>query len=400
MNAVLVEAKGNSFRESESIYKKVELNYTRNKKQDHTALLDAAAAAFDYRACRHEYWNPEELSLLWGTPLWDGATADQRIVLNHMFWVAYYSQIISAEIATIWYNQVGAAGLYALEDFRVVCDMLDLETAQERAHIHAFRTVSDAVEAELFGERVFSYRMRGPFTETMVHADTDRFRSWWKTLQLKLFGLIASDNAFLACQYFTVRGLRTLNGKMIQHRLSTWTQKHPDKDNAPVPSKISYYHFMDESFHFNSSTLLAHEVVRCLPPPTWFESTVANLGLRGCQKDHFHMSITVPGIFWYDPACFEPVYRMLRSKVFAMGHEEALEMIRACFTRESEGLDRAVKIHEEAVASYRVYLEKVDYAWKSNKDMTLMARSTLPGWLEAGRREFERFAPRRDPRAG
>ena len=34
--------------------------------------------------------------------------------------------------------------------------MLDLESAQERAHINAFKTISDQVEADL-GERVFSW---------------------------------------------------------------------------------------------------------------------------------------------------------------------------------------------------------------------------------------------------
>ncbi|MFH7029315.1 MAG: hypothetical protein ACHBN1_28960 [Heteroscytonema crispum UTEX LB 1556] len=43
--------------------------------------------------------------------------------------MAYYSQIISAEIATIFFNQISAAGLYAPEDFRLVCDTLDLEFA-------------------------------------------------------------------------------------------------------------------------------------------------------------------------------------------------------------------------------------------------------------------------------
>ena len=46
-------------------------------------------------------------------------------------------------------NQVAAAGLYTLEDFRLVCDNLDLETKQERAHINAFKTVGEAKKGDV-----------------------------------------------------------------------------------------------------------------------------------------------------------------------------------------------------------------------------------------------------------
>ena len=200
--------------------KKIEINHRRNAKQDHTELLDQAASRFNYADCKDAYWNPEEFSLLYGTPLWDQASESQRVILNQLYWVAYYSQIISAEIATIFFNQTSAAGLYGLEDFRSVCDMLDLESAQERAHINSFKVVSDAVEEELFGERCFSYEMRGPYAETMIFPDSNKLKSWWKSLQLRTFGLLSSGNAFVASQYFTVRAMRTLNGKMVQQQLS------------------------------------------------------------------------------------------------------------------------------------------------------------------------------------
>ena len=99
---------------------KIRLNHKRNKKQDQTENIDVEAKRFDYAACRGEYWNPPRFSLLWGTPIWDQASEAQRILLNQLFWVAYYSQIISAEIATIFFNQTSAAGLYGVEDFREV----------------------------------------------------------------------------------------------------------------------------------------------------------------------------------------------------------------------------------------------------------------------------------------
>ncbi len=382
MNTTFNEPKQNTLLENPKVYRKLQINHTRNKQQDHTQLLDEAAAAFKYEDCKDVYWNPEEFSLLYGTPVWSQASQSQKVILNQLYWVAYYSQIISAEIATIFFNQTSAAGLYAQEDFRLVCDMLDLESAQERAHINAFKTVSNEVEAALFGKRIFSYTMRGPFSETMIFADTNTLKRWWKKLQLQTFGLLSSDNTFLACQYFTVRGVRTLNGKLVQHKLSNFYQKHPDQENAPIPAKISYYHFMDESFHFNSSTIISHDVISCLQPPTAFEKLVANLGLRGCQKDHYHFSAVINGIFWYDPALYAAIYQVLRSPIFSMSDIEAKEMMRLSFTQESEGLHRSYQTHTEAMESYKVYLDKLNYVWQSNKQMSLMASNSIPKYLE------------------
>ncbi len=391
MNNLFDEPKENTLLEHEKVCRKLQINYQRNHDQDQTAAIDAAAAAFRYDHCKDEYWNPEEFSLLYGTPLWEQASASQRIVLNHLYWVAYYSQIVSAEIATILFNQTSAAGLYAQEDFRLVCDMLDLESAQERAHINAFRTIGGQVEAALFGKRIFTYLMRGPFTETMIFADTNALKRWWKQIQLKCFGLLSSDNTFLACQYFTVRGVRTLNGKLVQHKLSAYYQKHPDPKNAPIPSQISYYHFLDESFHFNSSTILAHDVVNCLKPPTLFEKTVANLGLKGCQRDHYHFSAAINGIFWYDPALYQAIYEVLRSPIFAMSDREAQEMMVTCFTQESEGLHRSYQTHQEAMASYKVYVDKLNYVWKSNREMSLMGANSLPKYLATQKQAMQKF---------
>lgn len=372
-------------------YRKLQLNYARNQQQDHTALMDKAAQNFHYEDCQDNYWNPEEFSLLYGTSLWEQSSQSQRVILNQLYWVAYYSQIISAEIATIFFNQTSATGLYAHEGFRLVCDMLDLESSQERAHIHAFRTISSQVEQALFEQPIFTYPMRGPFAETMVYPDSNALKTWWKKLQLQYFGLISASNAFLACQYFTVRGVRTLNGKLVQHKLSQYCQKYPALDAAPIPAQISYYHFLDESFHFNSSTILSHDVVNCLAPPTSFESLVANLGLQGCQRDHYHFSVVINGIFWYDPALYSKIYQVLRSPIFGMDQIEAKVMMRRCFTEESEGLHRSYQTHQEAMESYKVYVEKIGYLWKSNREMSGMAANSVSRYLATQQKALQIF---------
>src|SRR5688572_30367519 len=105
---------------------KLELNHRRNRATGSTQQIDQLAEAFDYDECKDSYWNPEQFSLLYATPLWEQSTPAQRVKLNQLYWVAYYSQIISAEIATIFFNQTSAAALYGVEDFRPVCDNLDL----------------------------------------------------------------------------------------------------------------------------------------------------------------------------------------------------------------------------------------------------------------------------------
>jgi hypothetical protein len=370
---------------------RIELALRKSKELDQTANMDLAAKQFDYQVCKDEMWNQEQFSLLWGTWLWDQASPTQRIKLNHLYWVAYYSQIISAEIATIFFNQTSAAALYGVEDFRVVCDTLDLESAQERAHINAFKVISESVESELFGQRIFTYPMRTPFVKTMLFSDLGKIRQWLRTWQLRTYSMISSNSPFIGCQYFTVRGLRTLNGKIIQHQLSRHYTNHPDQDKCPIPSKINYYHFMDESFHFNTSTVISHNVINSLPPPNRFESRVANMTLWGCQKDHYNFSTAINGIFWYDPAMYESIYKVLRSSIFRMDHREALDAMEKTFCRESTGILASAKTHKESIESYRAYLVDFDYISKENKEMKLMSRNNLESHLATNRSEFKKF---------
>lgn len=391
MHPHLAQRQTKSLLDDASAVRKLEFNLRRNAEQDHTALIDDAAKRFRYEDCRNEYWNPERYSLLWGTKVWEQSSTAQRIVLNQLYWVAYYAQIVSAEIATIFLNQVSAAGLYTLEDFRLVCDNLDLETKQERAHINAFKSVSEAVEHALFGERLFTYPMRSLYGNTMVFSDTNAAKDFWRRLQIQAFTLLSSSNAFLGSQYLLVRGLRTLNGKLVQHQLSTYYEQHPDRERVPLPSAISYWHFMDESYHFNTSRLVGLEVPRVLEAPTGFERWVVNRGVQGCQRDHFHFSVVVNGIFWYDPAIFQVIYKLFRSPVFGMEDREALAMMASCFTQDSEGLAASVETHRTAARSYQAFVEPVAWLHKGNREMSLMSANSSARYLACNRRALARF---------
>ncbi|TAL38455.1 MAG: P-aminobenzoate N-oxygenase AurF [Alphaproteobacteria bacterium] len=392
MHKQLAQRQRLSLLDDAATYKKLEFNKKRNLEQDHSAMMDEATARFKFEDCKNEYWNPEEFSLLHGTPLWYGASPSQRIILNQLYWVAYYAQIVSAEIATIYLNQVSAAGLYAHEDFRIVCDSLDLETKQERAHIHAFKTIGEDVEWRLFGERLFTYPMRSLYEQTMVFADSNHAKDYWRKLQIKAFTLLSSSNAFLASQYLLIRGLRTLNGKMIQHQLSLYYSNHPDKERAPIPSAISYYHFMDESFHFNTSKIIGHDIPRSLDPPTAFEKWIVNRGVTGCQRDHYHFSATLRGIFWYEPALFPVLKKMLMSPHFGFNAKDAQEMLKRCFTQENDGIHAAHAMHRTANESYKSYVESITYLDARNRDMAVMGGNSIAAYLERNARALEKEA--------
>jgi hypothetical protein len=371
--------------------KKLKLNFKKNKEQDQTDHLDKCAEDFKFSDCSDKYWNPAELSLLYATPLWNESTEEQKLRLNQLYWVAYYSQIISAEIATIFLNQTASAGLYGLEDFRLVCETLDLESMQERAHIDVFKKISEDVEAELFGDRLFSYSMRPYYNETMIFQNTNRIKAFWKRIQLQAYSLLSSSNAFIGCQYLTVRGLRTLNGKMIQHKLSQFSLDGNNHDELPIPSRVSYHHFLDESYHFNSSNIIGSEVVKSLKKPTAFESFVANLGIKGSLRDHSQFSISVNGIFWYEPALFPTILKLLQTPIFGMDKKEAMQMIERCFCKENEAIHLSFKTHQTAKDSYINYLEQLEYVNKENKMGGAMRHTSIEGYLKQNQKEFERF---------
>jgi hypothetical protein len=389
MNRDLSQRQDQSLLDDARTVRKLESNYTKNREQDQAQNIDAAAQAFNYESCRDQWWNPPEYSLMHGTPLWDQASDSQRLVLNQLYWVAYYSQIISAEIATIVLNQTSAAGLNSYEDFRLVCDTLDLESSQERAHIAAFKKIGEAVEMALFGERMFTYPMRSMYEHTMLFADAGAISRFWRSLQIRAYAMLSSGNAFIGCQYFTVRGIRTLNGKMIQHGLAQVALKAKDRDATPIPSRVSLYHFMDESFHFNSSRILTHDVIHSLRKPTRFESWVANRALTGCQRDHFNVSVAIKGIFWYEPALLPTIERILRSPLFGMSTSEAKQMMWECFAEETDGLRESFRIHDEAVESYKAYLDPLAYVSRDNRTMAIMSRNNVARHLAENRRALK-----------
>src|SRR4051812_36529500 len=100
MNRNLSQKHNICLADDQKTMKRIEMALKRSKELDQSLLMEASSKAFNYEKCKDEMWNPERFSLLYKTWIWDQATPAQKIKLNQLFWVAYYSQIISAEIAT------------------------------------------------------------------------------------------------------------------------------------------------------------------------------------------------------------------------------------------------------------------------------------------------------------
>ncbi len=185
--------------------------------------------------------------------------------------------------------------------------------------------------------------------------------------------------------------MRTLNGKIVQHQLSQYYVNHQDQENAPIPAKVSYHHFLDESYHFNSSTIIGHDIVKCLKKPTQFEKLVTNMAIKGCQKDHFNFNCSVNGIFWYEPAIFSTIFKILKSPIFNLENVEAINMMEQCFCRENQGVNLAFKTHNIARESYQQYLAELDFLTEENRSTNIMKKSTINHYLKENTKRLQVF---------
>lgn len=153
-----------------------------------------------------------------------------------------------------------------MENFAVVCDSLDFESHQERAHINAFKTISEATEREVFGERIFSYPMKNFASETMIFQDTNPF------------GESAGKNSNCTFSPFSLLQMPLLPVSTSQYGVCAPSMAKSSTPAQPVLQKTrrsgqcthtrqdQLSPLLDESYRFNNSTLIGHEVIKSLRP--------------------------------------------------------------------------------------------------------------------------------------
>ncbi len=93
--------------------------------------------------------------------LYEEASLSQRQALNHLYWATQYNQTAATEANAILYNQVTAGVFTAMGGYDTLCDELDLETAQERHHIHAFHSIGYKTKKALLGQSGFNASIQG-----------------------------------------------------------------------------------------------------------------------------------------------------------------------------------------------------------------------------------------------
>lgn len=71
--------------------------------------------------------------------------------------------------------------------------------------------------------------------------------------------------------------------------------------------------------------------------------------------------------------------------------EEAKAMLKDCFTKETEGLHRSFQTHDEAISSYQLYLEPLDFISAQNKTMKIMASNSIEKYLKTQKQALAKF---------
>lgn len=134
-----------------------EITYQNNLDSDYTEKIEALDREFSYINNDDHSWGPPELSLFYGTPLYEVASPSQKRALNHLFWATQYDHVASSESSTILYNQVTSGVFDVIGGYSTLCKTLELETEQERYHVHAFNNISYKTKQALLGKSLQSY---------------------------------------------------------------------------------------------------------------------------------------------------------------------------------------------------------------------------------------------------
>jgi hypothetical protein len=416
--------------ENSSSYKKhskiTEINYRRNVESDYTERMTELDRAFDYERDRHHYWGEPELSLLYGTPLYEQATPDQKLALNHLYWATQYNQTAATEANTVLYNQVTTGVFAAIGGYGTLCQELDLETDQERHHIHAFHTVGyrtkkallgSAFTASIAGKKVgiksqslFKFDWQSSplsaFQDTALRFVTHQvflkqqayYSQYLQQIEakgegipaqttglvgqlgprpvLKLFTQNCGSSPFLASVFYVARFMANMLLKNYEYG---YVQSYRDLERQgqyiPAPVAISHFHLLDEAFHTTTSQLIAQELYKDFPKPSAYERFVANLTIYQAQRIALSgLSAGLPGIFRSDDAFILSYYKLLRSPIFSLSETEALHWLERSLCEEHQGFYVNQKYHDRLLDNLQRMFADIDYLWATNREMRVMAK--------------------------
>jgi len=434
--------------------KLTEINYRRNSESDFTEKIEELDKNFNYSNNSEHYWSEPELSLLYGTPLYEEASPSQKKALNHLYWATQYNQTAATEANAVLYNQVTAGVFSLIGGYDTLCQELDLETAQERHHIHAFHMIGYKTKRTLLGSafntslqgksykknvgakalgqrsQFFTFKlqssplsafqdsaMRFITNKVVLKSQANYYSQYLRELEqkgesipaqttgllgqlgprpvLQFFTLNCGSSPFLTCLFYVTRFMANMLIKNYEYRYSHYYKElEKQGEFIPDPLAVSHYHLLDEAFHTTTSQLIAQDLYKDFPKPTAYEKFLANLTIYKSQKVALSgLSGGIPAIFRTDADFMLSFYRLLQSPVFNMSSQEALQWLEKCLCQEQEGFHLTLKYHHRLLADMRRLFEPIDYLWPVNRELRLMASGgSINKAIQNNTKAFEQFS--------
>ncbi|QSJ17772.1 hypothetical protein JYQ62_02545 [Nostoc sp. UHCC 0702] len=401
----------------------IEKNYNNNVDSDYTEKIEDLDKNFKYSSNSNHYWREPEHSLFYGTPLYQQASLSQKLSLNHLSWIFLYRKVADSEMEITHYNTITADCLIAANsDYEILVKTLAQETAQERKHIHAFYQVSYQTTIALLGKKALINSASKNCSEpdwkrtqidnylsssaNFVNQMTFQKKEQYHAENLKqgkdinkhislttqgffngtlghssqslrqFFPLNWGSYPFLAANFYAVRYMANLLLKSFEFNIHNYYKKlERNQEFIPIPTSISHYHFLDESFHTTTSLFLGRDFYKYLPKPSIYEKFIANLAILQAQRENLNgFSAVLPYYFLRDDGYMIGfMMKLLQSPLFDMSATEALHWIEKCLCHEHEGFHLNLKLHNHLLTELRKFAENLDYLWPINREMRVMA---------------------------
>lgn len=421
--------------------KLIENTYHSNTISDYTEKIEELDKSFNYSSNSNYYWSEPEHSLLYGTPVYEAASPSQKIALNHLHWFTKYNYTAETETETVAFNQITSSVFEAIGGYDTVCKELDLETEQERSHIHAFRKMGLMTAMALLGKKPLQnlhkshsyksnlgndswltsqyYTLRF-LAKNMLKNQRQYYSQYLNNLEQKEKFVVTTPtkgvlgrgiptswqgfftfnwgggSPFLACQYYAARMMGNMLLKGMEYPLVKYYRKlEKQGEFIPTPTAVSYYHHLDESFHTTISQVLSKEMYKDFPQPTAYEKAIANLSIYMVQRASFS---GLSGVFPHrylkdDQFLMIFIYEMLQSPLFGMSAKEALHSMKQCFCSEHEGFHLAAKNHQSLLSNFRRFFNDFDFLWSVNREMNLIASgSSIDKAIQNNIKTFNQFS--------
>ncbi|MGD1896235.1 MAG: hypothetical protein ACFB16_04690 [Phormidesmis sp.] len=365
--------------------------YENNKASSFTENMEQLQKSFDYASNADANWTYPELSLLYGSSIYEAASEAQKRALNHIYWVCFYNYVMGGEITTMVANQICCGAFYPIGGYEVVCHSLDLETSQERTHVEAFRNIGRVTEKALFGETIFERPMPNYLDASHTKPQVQG-RGPLSKIPLMSLQSVLGQSPFVASQYFVARGLRNIQAKVKEYQHSAYGKELENAGKpVPAPTLISHNHCFDEGYHTATSKFISHEIYRDFKQPNAFEKLTVNAMVRSIQFSMNELSVTVPGIFSQDEQYFSTIYKMLQKPLFGMSSQEALNEMGKAYCQEHEGYHVAARYHARALAKNTEFVQDLDHLADFNRELKIMSTASIEKAIRANTAAFRRF---------